>query len=62
MTRCLITPSAATQIRPFQAADRDGVMALAPRLTEWVSDWWNPMRCWPRPRLGERLGRPGRRR
>jgi ribosomal protein S18 acetylase RimI-like enzyme len=42
MTRCLITPSAAIQIRPFQAADRDGVMALAPRLTEWVSGWREP--------------------
>jgi ribosomal protein S18 acetylase RimI-like enzyme len=34
--------SAAIQIRPFQAADRDGVMALAPRLTEWVAAWREP--------------------
>jgi ribosomal protein S18 acetylase RimI-like enzyme len=36
------TQSAAIQIRPFQAVDRDGVMVLAPRLTEWVSAWRQP--------------------
>ena len=36
------TQSGAIQIRSFQAADRDGVMALAPRLTEWVSAWREP--------------------
>ena len=29
-------------IRPFQPADRDAVMDLAPRLTEWVAAWRDP--------------------
>ena len=37
-----MTQSTAIQIRPFQAADRDGVMTLAPRLTEWVCAWREP--------------------
>jgi GNAT superfamily N-acetyltransferase len=36
------TPRAAAEIRPYQAGDRDAVLALAPRLTEWVSGWRDP--------------------
>jgi ribosomal protein S18 acetylase RimI-like enzyme len=32
-------PEAGTQIRRFQNADREAVMALAPRLTEGVAPW-----------------------
>lgn len=37
-----MTQSTAIEIRPFQAGDRDDVMALAPRLTEWVPTWRDP--------------------
>jgi hypothetical protein len=30
------------EIRPYQPADRDRVLALAPRLTEWVASWRDP--------------------
>jgi ribosomal protein S18 acetylase RimI-like enzyme len=33
---------AAAQIRPYQDADREAVMALAPRLTEGVAPWRDP--------------------
>jgi ribosomal protein S18 acetylase RimI-like enzyme len=32
----------AVRIRPFQPGDLAGVMALAPRLTEWVPAWRDP--------------------
>lgn len=31
------------EIRPYQLADRDLVLALAPRLTEWVASWRDPV-------------------
>lgn len=34
-----MTQSATIEIRRYRTGDRDGVMALAPRLTEWVSAW-----------------------
>jgi len=37
-----MTQSAAIEIRRFEAGDRDGVMALAPRLAEWVPTWRDP--------------------
>ena len=37
-----MTEEATIQIRPFQPGDRDAVMELAPRLTEWVSTWRDP--------------------
>lgn len=37
-----MTQSATVEIRRFRAGDRDAVMALAPRLTEWVSAWRDP--------------------
>lgn len=30
------------EIRPYRSADRDRVLALAPRLTEWVAAWRDP--------------------
>jgi ribosomal protein S18 acetylase RimI-like enzyme len=30
------------EIRPYRPADRDRVLALAPRLTEWVASWRDP--------------------
>jgi len=38
-----MTDSSTIVIRDYQPADRGGVMALAPRLTEWVSDWRDPV-------------------
>jgi ribosomal protein S18 acetylase RimI-like enzyme len=37
-----MTQRAEVRIRPFQAADLDAVMALAPRLTEGVAPWRDP--------------------
>jgi hypothetical protein len=33
-----------TRIRPYAAGDHDQVMAIAPRLTEWVAAWRDPGR------------------
>lgn len=41
-----MTAEDAVAIRKYQPADADGVMALAPRLTEWVSDWRDPAAVW----------------
>lgn len=37
-----MTDDAAVQIRPYRPDDRDQVMALAPRLAEWVAAWRDP--------------------
>ena len=37
-----MTQPAGVDVRPYRAADRDQVMALAPRLTEWVAPWRDP--------------------
>ena len=37
-----MTQQATIEIRRYGTGDRDGVMALAPRLTEWVSSWRDP--------------------
>jgi ribosomal protein S18 acetylase RimI-like enzyme len=37
-----MTQPADVDVRPYRAADRDQVMALAPRLTEWVAPWRDP--------------------
>jgi ribosomal protein S18 acetylase RimI-like enzyme len=34
---------ASVQIRPFETGDRDAVMAIAPRLTEGVAAWRDPV-------------------
>jgi predicted N-acetyltransferase YhbS len=38
---------ATIRIRPYQPADRSQVMALAPRLTEWVARWRDPAKVLP---------------
>jgi ribosomal protein S18 acetylase RimI-like enzyme len=38
---------ATIRIRPYQPADRSHVMALAPRLTEWVASWRDPAKVLP---------------
>jgi ribosomal protein S18 acetylase RimI-like enzyme len=38
----VMTDRADVRIRPFEADDRDGVLALASRLTEWVAAWREP--------------------
>jgi ribosomal protein S18 acetylase RimI-like enzyme len=54
----------ATQIRPFEEADREEVMALADRLTEGVAEWRDPdavlaaVRGWVRDSVAA-AGRPG---
>jgi hypothetical protein len=37
-----MTEQEAFRIRPLAAGDRDAVMALAPRLAEWVAPWREP--------------------
>jgi ribosomal protein S18 acetylase RimI-like enzyme len=37
-----MTQQPSIEIRRYRTTDRDGVMALAPRLTEWVSPWRDP--------------------
>ena len=37
-----MTQQPAIEIRRYRAGDRDAVMDLAPRLTEWVSPWRDP--------------------
>jgi ribosomal protein S18 acetylase RimI-like enzyme len=37
-----MTQPAGVDIRPYQPADREQVMALAPRLTEWTAPWREP--------------------
>lgn len=37
-----MTQQATIEIRRYRTGDRDAVMALAPRLTEWVSPWRDP--------------------
>jgi len=55
---------AGIRIRPYRAADRSEVMALAPRLTEWVAAWRDPaavlpaVQGWVRDAIGA-LGQPG---
>lgn len=55
---------ASIRIRPYRAADRGEVMALAPRLTEWVAAWRDPaavlpaVQGWVRDAIGT-LGQPG---
>jgi ribosomal protein S18 acetylase RimI-like enzyme len=59
-----MTEESMIEIRPYRAADRDGALALASRLTEWVAAWRDPaavlaaVRGW----VGDSLdaaGRPG---
>jgi len=53
-----------TEIRPYQPADASQVLALAPRLTEWVAAWREPgavlraAQDWITTSLG-RAGQPG---
>lgn len=60
-----MTSETAIRIRPYRAADRDAVMALAPRLTEWVAAWRDPatvlpaVQGWVRDSIGA-AGQPGR--
>jgi ribosomal protein S18 acetylase RimI-like enzyme len=42
-----MTEQAAIHIRPYRPADRDQVMAIAPRLTEWVASWRDPAAVLP---------------
>jgi ribosomal protein S18 acetylase RimI-like enzyme len=55
---------AAIHIRPYRPADRDQVMTIAPRLTEWVASWREPaavlpaVQGWVRDSI-EALGQPG---
>jgi ribosomal protein S18 acetylase RimI-like enzyme len=55
---------AAIHIRPYRPADRDQVMAIAPRLAEWVASWRDPaavlaaVQGWVRDSI-EALSRPG---
>jgi ribosomal protein S18 acetylase RimI-like enzyme len=37
-----MTQQATIEVRRYRAGDRDAVMALAPRLTEWVPTWRDP--------------------
>ena len=37
-----MAPETTIEIRLYRPADRDGVLALAPRLTEWVASWRDP--------------------
>jgi ribosomal protein S18 acetylase RimI-like enzyme len=52
------------RIRPYHPADRRQVMALAPRLTEWVASWRDPaavlpaVQSWVRDSI-EALSQPG---
>lgn len=37
-----MTQQATIEVRRYRAGDRDAVMTLAPRLTEWVPSWRDP--------------------
>ncbi|HEY5360995.1 MAG TPA: GNAT family N-acetyltransferase [Streptosporangiaceae bacterium] len=42
-----MTDRQAIRVRPYQPQDRDQVMAIAPRLTEWVAPWRDPATVLP---------------
>jgi ribosomal protein S18 acetylase RimI-like enzyme len=59
-----VTDEPAVQIRPYHPDDREQVMALAPRLAEWVAPWREPsavrsaVHGWVRGSI-EACGQPG---
>jgi ribosomal protein S18 acetylase RimI-like enzyme len=59
-----MTAQQAPQIRPYRPADREQVMAIAPRLAEWVATWRDPaavldaVHGWVRGSI-EACGQPG---
>jgi ribosomal protein S18 acetylase RimI-like enzyme len=58
-----MTDEPAVEVRPYHPADHEQVMALAPRLAEWVAPWRDPdavlpaVRGWVRDSI-EASGRP----
>ena len=60
-----MTKQTTTHVRPYRPADYAQVMAIAPRLTEWVAPWRDPaavlpaVQGWVRDSI-EALSQPGR--